>query len=577
MYAAYFGLTERPFSIAPDPRFLYLSTRHREALAHLLYGVGEGGGFVQLTGEVGTGKTTVCRYVLQRLPGDVDVALILNPRLTAVELMATVCDELRVPYPEGSTSLKVQVDALYHHLLETHARGRRTVLIIDEAQNLSVDVLEQIRLLTNLETTREKLLQIILIGQPELVPLLDRKELRQLAQRVTARYHLLPFTEPDTRAYVLHRLRVAGQAGEIFDARALREVHRLSGGIPRLINILCDRALLGAYATDARRIDAGLVRRAGREVLAGPGRPHRARRWLWASAAAGLLALGGAATLRTSDAVGPLAQAVTWGGRQLVVLGLVTPTPPGPAGGLAPGAGPGEANGLAPVGSAAPPTLNPASAGEAPRPRAELVTVLADRSLESDRASAFVRLYSRWHVDYRGPAGGDACEAGRPARLHCLWKKGTWNVLRRFNLPAVLELVTPVGVKHYATVTAIGAETATLEFGQRQFTFPLGEIDRFWDGAFVVLWRPPVLITLPLTPGARGKDVAWLRQRLGDVDGGPVSANTVELYDEELRRRVVTFQRDQSLVADGIVGEETLARLVALRDPSIPSLWSPPR
>jgi len=573
VYASFFGLLERPFSIAPDPRFLYLSTRHREALAHLLYGVGEAGGFVQLTGEVGTGKTTVCRYFLQRLPGDVDVALILNPRLTPLELMAAVCDELRVPYPLGSTSLKVLVDALYHHLLEVHGRGRRTVLILEEAQNLSVEVLEQIRLLTNLETTREKLLQIILIGQPELVQLLDRKELRQLAQRVTARYHLLPFTEPETRAYILHRLGVAGQPGEIFDHRALREVQRLSRGIPRLINVICDRALLGAYASDTHRIDAALVRRAGREVFGQPRRHRYARRSLWA--AAGLLAaLAGASALLTSERAGPLVRAMEWRGRLAPPTGGRASPPPGSIGVLPTAVKPGD-NGPGPVVSATPAALGQARAGRAAPPdKAELATVLGDRLLESDRASAFANLYSRWHVEYGGQRDGPACEAGRAAGLHCLAKRGTWNVLRRFNLPAVVELVTPAGVKHYATVTAIDEETATLEFGQQQLTFPLGEVDRFWDGAFILLWKPPTLITVPVVPGTRAKEVAWVRRRLGEVDGGPVRTTDVELYDEELRRRVAAFQRDQSLVPDGIVGPETLARLVAIREPSTPSLWS---
>src|SRR5262245_31219940 len=195
MYAAHFGLTERPFSLAPDPRYLYLSDAHREALAHLLYGLGEGGSFVQLTGEVGTGKTTVCRALLEQLPADVDVAMIFNSQLTSLELLAAVCDELRVPYPDGTTSLKVLIDAL------SHALQRRTVLIIDEAQNLSARALEEVRLLTNLETTKEKLLQVILIGQPELADHLARRNLRQLAQRVTARYHLRPFSEHEAHKY----------------------------------------------------------------------------------------------------------------------------------------------------------------------------------------------------------------------------------------------------------------------------------------------------------------------------------------------------------------------------------------
>src|SRR5213083_91076 len=262
MYATHFGLTERPFSLAPDPRYLYLSDAHREALAHLLYGVGGGGSVVQLTGEVGTGKTTVCRALLEQVPPDVDVAMIFNPRLTSVELLAVVCDELRVAYPAGTTSLKVLVDALSQALLEAHGRGRRTVLIIDEAQNLSAEVLEEVRLLTNLETTREKLLQVILIGQPELAEILARPDLRQLAQRVTARYHLRPFTEEETRAYVQHRMEVAGQRQPIFETGAVRVAHRRAHPRHR-----ADRAPGGA----------GGARPAGAEPAVGRRRGDRGR------------------------------------------------------------------------------------------------------------------------------------------------------------------------------------------------------------------------------------------------------------------------------------------------------------
>ena len=317
MYAAYFGLTERPFSLAPDPRYLYLSDAHREALAHLLYGIGEGGSFVQLTGEVGTGKTTVCRALLEQLPPDVDVAMIFNPRLTSVELLAAVCDELRVPYPAGTTSLKVLVDALSQALLDAHAKGRRTVLIIDEAQNLSARVLEEVRLLTNLETTTQKLLQVVLIGQPELAELLARRNLRQLSQRVTARYHLRSFSEEESQRYIQHRLEIAGQRQPIFTKQAVRAAHRLARGIPRLLNTICDRALLGAYATGQTRVKEAVVRRAAKEVLG----PRRSRRWVTATAGAvlvvvvastialvatgGLRSLGAWAFSRTEKSISP--------------------------------------------------------------------------------------------------------------------------------------------------------------------------------------------------------------------------------------------------------------------------------
>ncbi len=267
MYTRFFGLSEKPFAITPDPRYLYLSERHAEALAHLLYGINEAGGFIQLTGEVGTGKTTIVRTLLSRVPHHADVALILNPRITPVEFLLTICEELGLGLDEADRdSVKQMVDALNRRLLSAHADGRRIVVIVDEAQNLSAEVLEQVRLLTNLETATQKLLQIILIGQPELRELLDRTDLRQLAQRITGRYHLKPLSREETQQYVRHRLRVAGASGDIFTPAALREAHRVSSGIPRVINVCCDRALLGAYTQEIRKLTPALVRRAAGEV-----------------------------------------------------------------------------------------------------------------------------------------------------------------------------------------------------------------------------------------------------------------------------------------------------------------------
>src|SRR5574337_22297 len=310
MYAAFFGLAHAPFSIAPDPRYLFMSERHREALAHLLYGLDAGGGFVLLTGEIGTGKTTVCRCFLEQIPAHCNVAYIFNPKLPVPELLRSICDEFGVahrPAAPGAETVKDCLDPLNEFLLQQHAAGRNNVLIIDEAQNLAPDVLEQLRLLTNLETSERKLLQIILIGQPELRAMVARPELEQLAQRVIARYHLGAMNEAETRAYVAHRLAVAGLAGPSpFDRAALRRVHRLSRGVPRRINLLCDRALLGAYAQGQPRIGARIVERAAREVF--DREPVAARRWTYAGAAAAAGAVGALAMaigLRLVDQPGP--------------------------------------------------------------------------------------------------------------------------------------------------------------------------------------------------------------------------------------------------------------------------------
>ena len=276
MYAKFFGLKREPFSIAPDPRYLFLSERHREALAHLLYGLRGGGGFVLLTGEIGAGKTTVCRAFLGKVPRRCNVAYILNPLQSAEELLGSICDEFRIPRREplpggAAPTSKQHVDALNEFLLRTHAVGQNNVLVIDEAQLLSATVLEQLRLLTNLETDERKLLQIVLIGQPELREMLARPELEQFAQRVIARYHLEPLSAEEAARYIGHRLAVAGLEGQApFDDAALARIHEIARGVPRRINLLCDRALLGAYALGRKSVDATMIERAAAETLGLP-------------------------------------------------------------------------------------------------------------------------------------------------------------------------------------------------------------------------------------------------------------------------------------------------------------------
>src|SRR5262245_4434659 len=573
MYAAHFGLTEPPFAITPDPRYLYMSEAHREALAHLLYGIGEGGGFVQLTGEVGTGKTTLCRCLLEQLPPRVDVAFVLNPKVTDVELLTTICEELRLPPCAGATSRKHLVDALHHHLLEAHRQGRRTVLIIDEAQDLAPDVLEQVRLLTNLETSTEKLLQIILIGQPELIPLLERDDLRQVAQRVTARYHLLPVGRRDTRAYILHRLAIAGQKEPIFTEAAIREVHRASRGIPRLINSICDRALLGAFTQDRRQVDAATVQRAAREVLGSKSRRFASRRSVVVAASAvAAVALIGVPVLL---ARGPVQTSggsrwQSWLTRSSVPPALDRSTSAAtgaPAGGDARAPQPRASERVAAA---------VASSGEqrtTPPTPPSLAALLSDPTLRADMPAAFRTLYALWGIDFSGGQGTAGCDRAVEEGLRCLFKTGTWTKLRRYDLPAILELSSPLGERRYATIVALGPDKATLELGGRRDTFPLSEIDRAWEGAFVLLWRPPQTSVAAIKPGARGKDVEWVRARLGEVDGQPVTAGKRDVFDGALKARVVAFQRSRSLVPDGIVGEETQIQLsTAQPDPRAPHL-----
>jgi general secretion pathway protein A len=537
MYLGAFGLTETPFSTTPDQRFLYLSDRHRDALAHLLYGIAERGGFVQLTGEVGTGKTTLCRYLLEHLPVHVDVALILNPTVTRLELLGTICDELRVAYPAGSTSVKVLVDALYAHLLNAHARGRRTIVIVDEAQHLSVEVLEQLRLLTNLETAKAKLLQIILIGQPELLELMGRTDLRQVAQRVAARYHLTPLTERETRAYVVHRLSMAGQPMMIFDDAALRAVHQASGGVPRLINVICDRALLGAYATHRETVTRTIVRRAAREIAGDVPRVRERRRRRTAVVAV-------AATLVLVTA--------------LVLVARSSRTQ------MLPGAPP-----TAPVAAAA--VTPPAT--PAPTPGPSLRALLEHGGVSTDIDSAYAAIAARWGRSYERRPNQQPCDAVRRSGLHCIARRGTWNLVRRFDLPAVIELVSTSGARRFLAVVSADESRATVQFGSRAEPIPTDQIEREWDGSFVVLWKPPRIGIDAIGPGVKGADVVWLRQRLGTLDGQVVpDIASARTYDESLASRVTAFQRAHGLLADGIAGEETLAKLTALLDAVRPSL-----
>jgi general secretion pathway protein A len=540
MYTAHFGLNAAPFSITPDPHYLYLSVRHREALAHLLYGVNEGPGFVLLTGEVGTGKTTLCRSLIEQLPDTVDVALLLNPRLTPVELLAALFDELRISY-DSQYTLKDFLDTLNSYLLTAHAVGRRTVLIIDEAQNLSADVLEQVRLLTNLETSSHKLLQIILVGQPELNRLLKRNNLRQLAQRITARYHLLPLSAKDTQAYINHRLAISGAKNPLFTDAAMRLVYRYSKGVPRLINIICDRALLGGYVKNAERIDTHTVRKGVQEVRGENIKRFSPFGWLTGALATVLFIV-----------------ALMWWWvppDEVPLFGSLfenSATPP-----------PAELS-LSSHEDLAPPTepVTPAAVPETPPPAPDLLGLLEKTNTEL----AFVTLFGFWDLDYSSLAGNKACQRAATQGLACLLKTGTWDELRRFNRPAVIELVTNEGKQYHLVVARLQGDTATLAIGEERFEFSNSEINRYWLGQFLLLWQPPMLPVPVMRSGISNEAVIWIRKHLNIIEGLQRSEPHLlsARFDRALTRRIIRFQRQQRLAPDGIVGEQTMLALQAL-------------
>jgi general secretion pathway protein A len=558
MYLRFFDLTEKPFAITPDPRYLYLSERHAEALAHLLYGINESGGFIQLT--VGTGKTTVVRTLLSRVPHHADVAVILNPRVTPVEFLLTICEELGLAIADADRdSVKQMVDALNQRLLAAHADGRRIIVIVDEAQNLSAEVLEQVRLLTNLETPTQKLLQIILIGQPELRELLDRTDLRQLAQRITGRYHLEPLSLEETKGYVRHRLRVAGAAEEIFTPSALTEVHRVSAGIPRVINVTCDRALLGAYTQETRKVTAALVRRAAGEVY---GRRYMPS-WLgWVAGALALVGIAGAGL-------------IGWQLWQKQIFPLHAGRTKAPQAAIRPKAAPVVA-GSAPVAAtgapaaSTPPAVKPPVA-VAPPEAVSINALLAANSANTSDAAAFRRLLSLWGTamaDDKNPCG-QAAKAG----LSCLEQRGSWAQVRALNRPAILTLTDDHGQRHRVVLSGLDDRFATLNLGEHNQRVSIDEVSRDWFGEFTVVWKPKTARTRLLSVGMQGDEVRWLRRSLNALQGAASDPEHGDVYDEELAIAVQNFQREHRLNVDGIAGVQTQVVLdTALAEPGSPLL-----
>lgn len=548
MYDNYFGLKETPFTIAPDPRFLYMSERHREALAHLVYGFERDGGFVLLTGEVGTGKTTISRCLLEQLPNNSNVAMILNPKVNSQELLASICDELHIDYPEGNTSLKVFTDCINRSLLETNAQGRKTVVIIEEAQNLEMEVLEQLRLLTNLETNQRKLLQIIMIGQPELLELLARPELRQLEQRITARYHLLPLSQKDTVDYVKHRLEVAGLREPVFSYALLKKIYKYTKGIPRKINLLCDRAMLGAYVQNQKQIDKHILERAAKEVFGSAveasSRPSMSGFQIGiAFATLLLIVVGGYMVYQHQDNFVRIASNIkSYFGSETV------------------------------------PAMEEASA--ATRPEALDFLQLLDLQTESEsKAHAFQALYAQWGEEPALDARHDPCDVAHTKGLDCLKKNGDLQSLQMIDRPAVLRFLAGKDKSAYAALVALDDKSATLMIDGRQLKTTLVELESRWFGDYIVLWRLPPSYNGAIKVGTNGPDVQWLASQLANISGTPGSEEPdttgVVSYDAALIRKVKAFQAQEGLRSDGLAGAQTLIRINTMVGANVPRLSQP--
>ncbi len=551
MYAEYFGLKQAPFSIAPDPRYLFMSERHREALAHLLYGLGGGGGFVLLTGEIGAGKTTVCRCFLEQIPNRCNVAYIFNPKLTVIELVRSVCDEFRIPYPQrepGTATVTDYLDPLNAFLLRTHAIEQNNVLIIDEAQNLSADVLEQLRLMTNLETSERKLLQIVLIGQPELRDMLAQSGLQQLAQRVIARFHLEALSEAETAQYIRHRLAVAGLNGPIpFAADTLRRIHRICRGVPRRINLLCDRALLGAYASHKVIVDRQVIDKAAGEVFDGVGvagvsaTPAR-QGALWLALVAGL-ALGAAGW---------------WAGRSFEKPSAAVASARASAPAASTPAASASVVSLA-EGAAASVAEPSAIAAADAAPAVPFDARLAFERWPRQENDAWAALAESWKVQLSA-SDRDPCRSMQAQQLACARMTTTLSVIRQLDRPGIVTLREGSGQPAYALLTALAADSATVQVGTQPMRMSLGMLAAMWGGEFATLWRAPLAYRAPLGDGDTGPVVDALATQLSAWSGEPLPASG-RAIDAALKARVATFQRAQGLKPDGIAGPTTFMQL----------------
>jgi len=542
MYYQYFGLNEPPFSIAVNPRYLFMSPRHRDALAHLLYGVGAGGGFILLTGEVGTGKTTINRCLLEQIPQDTDTAIILNPALNAMELLASVCDELNIEYDQNNHTLKTLTDHLHKFLLDNHARNRKTVLLIDEAQHLEFDVLEQIRLLTNLETNSEKLLQIILIGQPELAQILARPELRQLNQRITARYNLEPLNLEETGAYINHRLQVAGMSPErvIFNSSVVRGIYKVTRGIPRVINVLCDRMLLGAYGRNKPRADHAMLQLAAREVLGEAYTFNPTWRWVGAIVLLGLLIWAGGWFIGNYTATPPT---------QLPAASVQTTRPDVTAvtAGAEPSAVDSESTALAEIVSAEPAQVSLVE----PVDMAEIMWPPGD---------VFDKLWSIYSAE---PALQPPCTEQVHVGLACYEGEAwTWNDIQSLDRPLLLDVITQDRFSAGVMILGITDTTAWALSRNGVIEVQLADLATYWTGRYRFLWRVPKGFQSSLSLGQEGDVVTRVAALFARLDG-QLEPLAVERFNFALQQRVRLFQREQELADDGVVGLQTLLRLNA--------------
>jgi general secretion pathway protein A len=554
MYQDYFHLNEMPFSIAPDPRFLFMSERHREAMAHLLFGVQGEGGIVLLTGEVGTGKTTICRSLLDQLPENIDVALILNPLMSVEELLQTICEEFHIAVTQNRHGTKTFIDALNARLLTAHAQGRRAILIVDEAQNLDSAVLEQLRLLTNLETSSRKLLQIFLIGQPELNSTLARPEMRQVSQRVIARYHLSRLSRLEVYAYISHRLRISGASPLIFPEKLVNEIYRASTGIPRLINLICDRALLGTYSLSQQQVTQPLLRQAINEVF---GKNHG--KFRKGMILAGLMVIGIGIIILVSTQLpetkfmwAPIGLANTT--LTSAVTERIPTSTPAPASTPVPTSTPGT------NAETAMPVLN-----DSPKiiePQRQLTSTLkwpSNVSLSNNETIAFQSLFKLYEIKIDTQSKVAPCQQAETTGMRCFIGHGGLTDLVQLDQPVLTRLLSAEGKEYYATLMALDQQSATLMIAGEIQRVSLMELANSWFGQYIVVWNAPPDFDQSISLDDQGPSVIWLRHILGNIEGK--RDNGSDVFDPALAKRVHAFQLAEGIQPDGVVGPLTVIHL----------------
>lgn len=571
IYLQHFALKREPFSIVPDPDFLYPSQQHRQAVAHLKYGLDREGGFILLTGEVGTGKTTLTRTMLQRIPAHVRVAYVLNSKLNETDLLASICDELAIKRQKSKnlSFSKICIDALNQDLLASHAKGQKTLIVIEEAQNLSADVLETLRLLSNLETNTHKLLHILLVGQPELLEILGQKQLRQLNQRVVSRFHLLPLDQSELPNYINHRLHHAGAAGPIFDQGCIKMLFRLTKGVPRLINLICHQSLLAAYSLGAKSVSPALVKDASVEILSGldNGKPSTSNKPLIVLLLLVLVMVSVFMLLpqSTLDSLGflvavdkPNAEIVTSKAENIVSKGT----------------GPTAEdvnenyNELLVVNDLVADSVE----------QSDTLSFIVEESIIgsgfTETSNPLVNLLAAWSIassEVYSPEAFAGIATTFGLQSEKVTQAAPW-MLNAIDRPGIVVLNENGGLLKSYLLTYIDDDSVTLKMKNGEIDLDLDQFKDRWTGSFLYLWRPHKEFDLLMQGDTDKLAMSWLQEKLSMDDEGIEKVIAGGRYTEAVKDQVVGFQRRHGLKADGIVGRQTLMRLNELFDDEIPRL-----